>query len=66
MNVYTDSPVKYYCHLQYFCSVADQVLIGDEVLVQETHELTPSEVINISDSKMQGDYYCYYYCVPLH
>ena len=42
-----------------FCSVADQIVTGDEVLVQEKHELTPAIVINISDSKMQGDHYIF-------
>ena len=37
-------------------SYADQLSIGDEVLVQGNNDLTPAKVINISDITMQGKY----------
>ena len=37
---------------------ADQLLIGDEVLVQRNYELTPVEVINIFNITTQGNYSC--------
>ena len=36
---------------------ADHVLVGDEVLVNDKDELTPTKVINVSDLTMQGDIY---------
>ena len=38
-------------------SYADEVFIGDEVLTNESDEMTPAKVINISYSNMQGHYY---------
>ena len=38
-----------------FYRPADKVIIGNEVLVQENHELTPTLVTNISNSKEQGN-----------
>ena len=35
---------------------ADQVLIGDELLVQGNNEMTPAKVINISSFMMQGEH----------
>ena len=37
-------------------SYADQLSIGDEVLVQGNNDLTSAKVINISDLTMQGKY----------
>ena len=34
---------------------ADQVLVGDEVLVQGIDNLIPAKVINVSSLNMQGD-----------
>ena len=40
-------------------SYADQVSVGDEVLLNEKDELTPAKVINISEIIMQGNIYGY-------
>ena len=40
-----------------FLRNADQVSVGDEVLVNEKDELTSTKVINISDFTMQGNVY---------
>ena len=37
-----------------FFRYADQVAIGDEVLVLENDDLTPTKVINVSSFNMQG------------
>ena len=34
---------------------ADEVLIGDEVLVQQNYELTPVKVTNVSEITLQGN-----------
>ena len=34
---------------------ADQITIGNEVLIQENEQLTHGIVINVSSSMMQGD-----------
>ena len=36
---------------------ADQVVIGNDVLVGENNKMTPAKVINISNVKAQGNYY---------
>ena len=36
---------------------AEQVLIGDEVLVQGKNELAPVKVINVFNLKMQGNHH---------
>ena len=36
---------------------ADQLTVGDEVLVQEDNELIPVQVTNISSMTMQGNYF---------
>ena len=41
---------------------ADQVAIGDEVLVQENDDLTPSKIINVTSSTMQGNYKPFEHC----
>ena len=46
-----------------FYRVADKVLIGNEVLVQENNELTSAMVTNISESKMQGENYFFNMCI---
>ena len=38
------------------CRYADQVLIGDEVLVEQNAKLTPARVINVLSVRMQGNY----------
>ena len=43
-------------HEIFFFSNADQVAIGEEVLVQENNELSPVKVINISSHVMQGNF----------
>ena len=43
--------VSYYIYFRY----ADQVAIGDEVLVQGNDGFTPQRVFNVSYSMMQGD-----------
>ena len=50
-----------YVDVENFCRPA--VSIGNEVLVHENQELTPAEVINISDSKMQVDFYSQTYVI---
>ena len=35
---------------------ADQVVIGNDVLVGENNKMTPAKVINISNVKAQGNY----------
>ena len=41
-----------------FCfRYAEQVLIGDEVLVKGNNELAPAKVINVSELKMQGNHH---------
>ena len=37
-----------------FFRYADQVAVGDEVLVLENDDLTPTKVINVSSFNMQG------------
>ena len=37
---------------------ADQVTVGDKVLVQGTDQLIQAKVIEISSSVMQGDKHC--------
>ena len=37
---------------------ADQITIGDEVLIQENEQLTHGIVINVSSSIMQGKFVC--------
>ena len=37
---------------------ADQITIGDEVLIQENEQLTHGIVINVSSSTMQGKFVC--------
>ena len=39
-----------------FFRYADQVSIGNEVLVEGNDELTPAKVINVNSSSMQGDH----------
>ena len=41
-------------------SYANEVSIGDEVLVNENDQLSPAKVIDISTSKMQGDIQIFY------
>ena len=43
--------IKIYSYFRY----ADQVAIGDEVLVQGNGEFTPEKVLNMSQSMMEGD-----------
>ena len=40
-----------------FSRYADQVSVGDEVLVQEKDKFTPTEVIEISTFQKQGTYF---------
>ena len=40
-----------------FFRYADEVLIGNEVLVEKTNALVSAKVLNISTFKMQGIYY---------
>ena len=47
---------KYMKILIFFLRLADQVLIGKEVLVHENETVFPAKVINMSSSRMQGDY----------
>ena len=37
---------------------AEEVFIGDEVMIQENGELTTSSVINITQIEAQGNKYC--------
>ena len=41
--------------IYYFIRYADQVCVGDEVLVQKNDNLFPAKVINVSSLVMQGD-----------
>ena len=47
---------KYMKIVNFFLRLADQVLIGDELLVHENETVFPAKVINMSSSRMQGDY----------
>ena len=47
------SEIKSKCVSSY--RYADQVLVGDEVLVQGIDNLIPAKVINVSSLNMQGD-----------
>ena len=38
----------------YYCRYADQVLVGDEILVQNNNELIPDKVIKESNFVMEG------------
>ena len=49
------SEIKSKCVSSY--RYADQVLVGDEVLVQGIDNLIPAKVINVSSLNMQGDVY---------
>ena len=49
-------------HVIFSFRYADQVAIGDEVLVQENDGLTPSKVINVTSSTMQGNYNPFEHC----
>ena len=40
----------------YFFRNADQLTIGDELLVQGNNELVPTKVISVSNLIMQGNY----------
>ena len=40
---------------------ATDVSVGDEVLVEKNDQLTPSKVINVASSMMQGKYIVYYH-----
>ena len=43
-----------------FCfRYADQVSIGDEILTPGNANLSPATVVNLSSSKMQGDFVYY-------
>ena len=42
-------------HNKCYFRFADQVTVGDEVLIQMNNYLTPGKVINVSSSDMQGD-----------
>ena len=39
---------------------ADQVAVGDEILTPGNAKLSPATVINLSSTKMQGDYKFYF------
>ena len=39
-------------------SYADQLMCGDEVLVHKNDQMSPAEVINVSNFTMQGKYQC--------
>ena len=39
-----------------FHRYADQVLVGNEVLIPQNNELIPTEVKNIAYSKIQGNH----------
>ena len=55
---YEKDPVfeKIYENTDFFLRLGDQVSIGDEVLVQENEALFPAKVVDMSSSRMQGDY----------
>ena len=40
----------------FFISNADQLVIGDEVLVQGNNEVKPAKVTNVSSHTMQGNH----------
>ena len=42
-------------HLEFFFRYADQLSIGDEVLIETSKTLIPAKVINVSNSLMQGN-----------
>ena len=60
--------MKYYLFYRY----AEQVSIGDEVLVLENANLTPATVVNITTFNMQGDndseihLCCFFFIILLH
>ena len=47
INITINIPLRY----------ANQLSIGDEILVQENNELIPEQVINVSNIIMQGNHY---------
>ena len=51
------SEIKSKCSSSY--RYADQVLVGDEVLVQGNDEVIPAHVINVTSNIMQGNYFLY-------
>ena len=44
----------YNCQHIYVHKYADQVLMGNEILVDENNQMTSAKVINISSFKAQG------------
>ena len=52
---YLISNLRFQC-LVYFFRNADQLTIGDELLVQGNNELVPTKVISVSNLIMQGNY----------
>ena len=58
--------------MEYFLRYAEQLSIGDEVLIQNNFELSPEKVVNVPDISMTGNnhsfflvYYFYSLCMPL-
>ena len=46
-----------------FYRYADQVSVGDEVLVQEKDKFTPTKVFEISTFHKQGTYFSLFFCI---
>ena len=44
------------CQKIFSFSYADDVLIGDELMINEVGELIPEKVINVTEMEMQGDH----------
>ena len=42
----------------YLFSYADQLMCGNEVLVHKNDQMSPAEVISVSNFTMQGKYQC--------
>ena len=45
---------QYKCCYYYILRYAQQLSIGDEVLIQKKFELCPEKVVNVSDISMTG------------
>ena len=58
MNLYINILMIIFHSFQYYFvhRYADQILIGNDILVEKNNKLTPAKVISISSVKAQGKY----------
>ena len=50
--------------MQNICRYANDVSVGDELIINGINDLIPEKVINVTDMKMQGNHHLWF--IDLH